>query len=211
VTDRGGGLHDEVLPAVQQRVLRQIGPAAEARGFHLAGGTALAMQLGHRRSVDFDWFRDAPLSDPHALARELDIEVTSTSADTLHGRLEGVQLSFFSYRYPLLGPLVEVAGDGCRLASLADLAAMKLSAITQRGTRKDYYDVVALGSVGLDLGRMLEAYREKFSVSDVGHVLVSLTWFDDADKDPEPVLAAREEWSDVKDTLRAWVRDLARP
>lgn len=58
---------------------------------------------------------------------------------------------------------------------------------------------------------MLDAYRRKFAVSDIGHVLTALTWFDDADKDAEPVLRSRDTWSEVKATLRAWVKDAARP
>ena len=202
-------LHPEVLPEDQRRALARIGSLAAEHGFHMAGGTALALQLGHRRSVDFDWFRAARIGDPLALAADLGVQVRSTSRDTLHAEEEGVHLSFFSYRYPLIRPLIPADEFGCELASLEDIAAMKLAAVSQRGARKDFFDLVALGRAGLGLQDMFDAYRGRFSVSDVGHVIVALTWFDDADSDPEPILDARDTWDDVKATLRSWVRDYA--
>jgi hypothetical protein len=204
-------LHPDVLPPEQQRVLHRLGPAAEERGFYMAGGTALALQLGHRQSVDFDWFRDAPIEDPLGLAAELGLETLTTSRDTLHAVSAGVKLSFLTFPYPLLQPAVHAADYGCRLASLVDAAAMKLAAITQRGVRKDYFDVVAIGHAGLGLDAMLEAYRRKFGVRDIGHVLTALAWFDDAEQDADPVLRSNETWGDVKATLRSWVKDAARP
>lgn len=202
-------LHDGILPAAQRDALRRLGPAADGSGFYMAGGTALALQLGHRVSVDFDWFREERIEDPLALAAALGVEVEATTADTLHAVSGGVKSSFFTYRYPLLSPLVDARGYGCRLASVRDVAAMKLAAISQRGTRKDYHDLVAIGRSGLDLDAMLRAYRDKFAVRDIGHVLAALTWFDDADRDAEPVLESRDDWDDVKAGLRAWVKQLA--
>jgi hypothetical protein len=96
-------LHPEVMPPSQQNMLRQLGPIASARGFDLAGGTALAIQLGHRRSVDLDWFSAAAI-DPIALSSDLkdagvQIEVTDVEEGTLHGIAGGVKLSFIEYRY----------------------------------------------------------------------------------------------------------------
>lgn len=204
-----GALHLEVLPSPARTVLARLGPPVTKRGFYMAGGTALALQLGHRRSVDFDWFREANIEDPVALARELDVEVRSTSENTLHAVAEGVRISCFRYPYALLQPLVPAGDLGCSLAPIADIAAMKLAAISQRGSRRDYHDVVAIGRAGLDLAGMLEGFRSKFSIRDVGHVLAALAWFDDADRDPEPVLAAKESWDEVKATVRAWVKRYA--
>ena len=81
--------------------------------------------------------------------------------------------------------------------------------MTQRGARKDFFDLVALGRAGLHLGALLPAYQERFGVRDSGHVLTALTYFDDAERDTEPILGAREDWTSVKAAMRGWVRELA--
>src|SRR4029077_4097628 len=97
---------------------------------------ALALRLGHRRSVDLDWFAGEPLGDPLLLARRLQdagikFRTEQALAGTLHGTVSWVRVSLLEYRYPLLKPLVPVRSFGCTLASLEDLAAMKLSAVAQ--------------------------------------------------------------------------------
>jgi hypothetical protein len=121
-----------------------------AQQFYLGGGTALAIHLGHRRSVDFDWFTQEHITDPLRLAQDLNdqgiVFVTrSIERGTLHGSVSGVQVSFLEYRYPLLQPLVAWPMFGCTLASPEDLACMKLSALAQRGAKKDFIDIYALG------------------------------------------------------------------
>jgi hypothetical protein len=143
-------VHPEILKPRQREVLRSLGPAATTHGFYLGGGTAIALHLGHRRSVDFDWFRQPLLEDPPELARELQEEGIPfatgwTRRSTLYGTVRGVRVSFFQFRYRLLKPLVPWPEAGCQLAALEDLACMKLSAISQRGSRKDFVDLFALG------------------------------------------------------------------
>ncbi|HZD06150.1 MAG TPA: nucleotidyl transferase AbiEii/AbiGii toxin family protein, partial [Longimicrobiales bacterium] len=131
-------LHPEVMTASQRAVFEALGPFLRERGFYLVGGTAVAIHLGHRRSVDLDWFTGEALPDPlrlaEALRREIGgLDVGSVAPGTLHAEAGGVLLSFLEYRYPLLRDPVEWERYGCRLASLEDLACMKLSAISSRG------------------------------------------------------------------------------
>jgi hypothetical protein len=179
-------------------------------GFHLAGGTAVALVLGHRRSLDFDWFTGRfpgrAVDFRELLAGHgVDLEAESLAEKTVYGRAAGVKVSFLEFRAPLLEPLVEWPEMGCRLASIADLAAMKLLAVTQRGTRKDFIDVLAM-SPKLPLDRMLDCYRRRFSVTDVGRVLAGLCYFDDADSEPMPTMLVPLDWETVKAELRAMVR-----
>jgi hypothetical protein len=203
--------HPEILTVRQQRTLRLLGPAVSARGFYLGGGTAIAIQLGHRRSVDFDWFLEGRISDPLLLARELQDEVPFVTSGieprTLFGTLNGVRVSFFEFRYPSLAPGLPWPDYGCRLASLQDLACMKLSALVQRGSKKDFVDLFALGKEGVPLREMLTWYQARFGVEDIGHVLYALAYFDDADAERMPGMHWKVGWKDVKDAIRSWTRE----
>jgi hypothetical protein len=205
--------HDEILTARQRKALRLLGPATARRDFYLAGGTAIALQLGHRRSVDFDWFLEDRIADPLRLAGEIrdegiPFQSGQVARGTLYGSLYEVRVSFLEFHYPMLDPLVAWPEYGCRLAGLRDLACMKLSAITQRGSRKDFVDLYALGETGQTLPDMLAWYGEKFGVKDLGHVLYALAYFDDAERERMPRMIWKASWDQVKRTVRAWVHAL---
>ena len=208
-------IHADVLPAEQLACLRRLGPAATRLGFHLAGGTAVALHCGHRESVDFDWFTQRFPGSPVDLAETLredglHLETTGLADRTVHGRIHGVKVSFFEFRPPLLKPLVDWPEGGCLLAACEDLAAMKLLAVTQRATRKDFIDVHAL-SHALPLEAMIDCYQRRFGVTEASRVLAGLCYFDDAEPEPMPRMLAATTWPDVKDDLRAMVRRLSRP
>ncbi|MFM8708230.1 MAG: nucleotidyl transferase AbiEii/AbiGii toxin family protein, partial [Planctomycetia bacterium] len=95
-----------------------------------------------------------------------------------------------------------------RLAGLADLAAMKLLAVSQRGTKKDFIDVHALGSV-MPLEAMIDAYCRRFGLTDFGRVLAALCYFDDADDEPMPTMLVPSDWESIKDAIRGQVRAIA--
>jgi len=206
-------MHAEVLPPEQQACLRQLGPAATALGFHLIGGTAIAIQLGHRQSVDFDWctrqFPVEPVNLTATLAgRGVPLAPTSLAYGNVHGSVAGVKVSFLEFAPPLLAPTIEWPEYGCRLAGLADLAAMKLLAVSQRGTKKDFVDVHALGGV-IPLEAMIDAYCRRFGLSDPGRVLASLCYFDDAEAEPMPTMLSTVDWNVIKADIRREVRAIA--
>jgi len=86
---------------------------------------------------------------------------------------------------------------------------MSRGPVAQRGARKDFFDLVALGRAGFDLRSLLAAYQQRFGVRDFGHALTALTYFDDAETDADPILGSREGWAGVKAAIRGWVRELA--
>ena len=207
--------HPEALGAVQQKVLRQLGPIMTNGQFYLGGGTALAVYLGHRHSVDLDWFTGERISDPMRLAQtireqETPFETSQIEKGTLYGILSGVRVSFLEYRYLLLEPLVPWPMFGCLIAALDDLACMKLSALAQRGAKKDFVDLYALGLQHKPLPARLRLYQRKYSVKDLAHVLYALAYFDDADRERMPRMLWDTDWRTIKKTIQGWVRQVAR-
>jgi hypothetical protein len=181
--------------------------------FYLGGGTGIALCLGHRHSIDLDWFSGKRIADPLRLAQDIrdkgsPFVTGQIDRGTLHGTISGIRISFLEYRYPLLKPPISYSDYLCQIASLEDLACMKLSAIAQRGSKKDFLDVYALGLRHLSLKNMLQLYRKKYSVQDTTHILYSLSFFDDADKERMPKMYWDVDWRTVKKTIQGWVREM---
>ncbi len=205
--------HPEILSKRQARVLARIGSELTAGEFYLAGGTAVALQLGHRRSVDLDWFTTGPLEQPLAVAQQLretgiPFVTEQVAPGTLHGRVSGVRVSLLEYRYPLLRPPLRWPAGRTAIASLTDLAAMKLAGAAQRGAKKDLIDVYALARKFAPVQRMVRWYQEKYQLEDTAHLLYSLAYFDDADRERSPKLLWDVDWPAIKRALRDWVQEI---
>jgi hypothetical protein len=201
-----------VIGLRQRAALDQLGAIMTASGFYLGGGTALALQLDHRHSVDLDWFHPKGF-EPGQVAERMHaagiaLTVSHIEDGTLHGSLSGVRISLLRYRYPLLKPFVVWPKYHCHLASLEDLACMKLVAIAQRGVKKDFVDVYALGQSKFKLSEMLTLYQRKFGTQDISQVLYALGYFDDADDEAMPRLYMKANWRMIKQTLETWVREI---
>ena len=202
------------LQKKQLNVLRLLGPQMSAGGFYLAGGTALAIHLAHRISVDLDWFTQRPFADGMLLAQAIrasnvDLEIEQVSPGTLHGEIQGVRVIFLHYQYPMLQPVKIWDETNCPLASLEDLACMKLSALAQRGARKDFCDLYALGKKAFSLQDMLGFYRKKFNIPDIGSVLYGLVYFDDAESERMPRMLWDVNWREIKNTILGWVKGIS--
>jgi hypothetical protein len=208
-------LHPEALTEPQRRILHASSAPATEWGAYLAGGSAVALYLGHRLSEDFDWF--APKATPptkllegiRSLGRS--ITVTQNDEGTFLGLVDGVKISVFRYRYPLID--ATVSHDGCSIASVCDLAAMKLVAITQRTTKRDYVDIHALMTAGkMSLYSQVGAFHAKYPKGDPALVVRALGHFADVEKEQMPMMIARTTWPKIKaDLTRALERfDLAR-
>jgi hypothetical protein len=148
------------------------------------------------------------------LAQELDeagLPFTTGSVDrgTLHGTMSGVRVSFLKLPRPWITEPAKWNDFGVSLASLDDLAAMKMLAVAQRGSRKDFTDIFALGINCFSLSEMLDRYRKKYAVDDVGRVLYALTFFDDAESEPLPEMLDDTKWEQVKQAMVQWVTELA--
>lgn len=177
----------ETFDSTRLEILPMLLPI-KMMGFYLAGGTALALQFGHRQSVDFDFFR-VEWFDPGELFETMQtiftgksIKKTFESTNTLYFEVDGVKFSFFGYKYPLIEPMVET--EYMNLASLLDIAAMKLFAIQNRATKKDYVDMYYLLK-RYPLKKLFEAFSRKFGPIVSEMILKkSLVYFDDIEDDP---------------------------
>jgi len=208
-------LHTEILSESQRTILPGLGSFASAQGFYLAGGTTVALYLGHRQSVDFDWFSRGTIDDPLALAERarrggLAMENVQVAPGTLHSLIDGVRVSFFEHPYVEISDSTKWSDFSIELASLDDLSCMKLAAIAQRGSRKDFIDLYTIVFEYKPLRDLLQLYRRKYSIDDIGHVLVGLTYFDDAEEEPSPVMLRDISWDEIKREFQRWTKDLTR-
>jgi len=196
-------VHTEILTPSQLAVLDGLRAVPAVGEFYLARGTALALRHGHRRSVDFDFFRSAPFAAQDlllALERAFDgLERLPTGEETLYLRLKGVTASFFRYPYPLL-EAAEPTPWGFGLASDSDVAAMKIEAVAGRGSRKDFVDLRLLCRAGLTLDAAFDLFDRKYGTgrTDRYHRLRALAYFEDAEREPMPDMLLPFDWDEAK-------------
>lgn len=203
-------MHPETINKEAKRVLEKIAASGIAKNFYLAGGTALAIQLGHRKSVDLDWFSANNFSNGE-LKGKLSLlgkfTLTSEEPGTINGILDGVKISFFHYRYAPLYPFISF--NGVNLADRRDIAAMKIDAISSRGSKKDFIDLHFLLKERA-LKELLGFFERKYGDIDFNklHILKSLVFFDDAEAEPMPVMLEKVDWNDVKKKLEKEIKKI---
>ncbi|MCD4706630.1 MAG: nucleotidyl transferase AbiEii/AbiGii toxin family protein [Candidatus Sabulitectum sp.] len=173
--------------------------------FFLAGGTALALQIGHRISVDIDMFTlddfdtetlISKLNKQFALINITEKQNALSFDMACYGREnDTVEVDLITYSYPLIKPILTI--DKIRLLSVEDIIAMKLSAVAGRGSKKDFYDIFYLLK-SYRLEQMFSLFEKKFPDTNKFHILKSLTYFDDADLEPNPQTIEKIEWERVK-------------
>lgn len=170
--------------------------------FYLSGGTALSMYYEHRVSEDLNFFTqkefDLLTLRSELIASGIDLADTDISSGTLHCLIDGVRVSFMEYRYNLLESFSSFLG--VNVASVIDIACMKLSAIMSRAEKKDYYDLAEILE-NEPLDKLLQGFKSKYgSDIDTYPILKSLCFFDDVEPSPDPSGATRS-WKQVKSIL----------
>lgn len=174
--------------------------------FYLAGGTGAALQLGHRVSLDLDLFSasnrltlDLRRSVIERLRGSGKLEILTDEDGTLNLRVGSTSVSLFHYPYRWLHRPVGV-WRGLPVAGLADIAAMKLSAVVGRGFKKDFIDLFFIGRK-IGLSEMLHAGERRFRdhPNFLAQACRALVYFDDAEPEPTPRMRTRVRWDEVKD------------
>jgi hypothetical protein len=210
-------LHWEILTATAKPLVERIAAHHDLKGFVLAGGTGLALQEGHRSSLDLDFFcvnRDLELPSLGRFRREFLSgsagEVRSEDRGTLHGTTRGLHVTFLATSYPLMRrPL---AAGPLRLARPADVGLMKLAAVVQRGARRDFIDLACILDRHMGLHSLLRLAERKFTdVRDfIPQALRALVYFTDAEDEPDPLrLAPAYAWEKTKRRIELSVRSIA--
>lgn len=175
--------HLNILPQAQRRIWQELSQIPAQ--FTLYGGTAIALHLGHRQSVDFDFFGSESFN-PMLLRQSIPLlresEVLQSAPDILTVRSdsgEPVQLSFFS---PRLSPPLVAPDNNLKVASLLDLAGTKAAVVQSRAEAKDYVDLAALAGAGIDLPHALAAAQIVYGKGFNPQItLKALSYFDDGD------------------------------
>jgi Nucleotidyl transferase AbiEii toxin, Type IV TA system len=166
----------------------------------LVGGTSLALQLGHRESIDLDLFgkfsvEAGELKSIFESIGKLDIIHLDSNNAINSCSIDGIKIDIVNYSYDLIKPIV--VEDGIRMASFEDIAAMKLSAIGSRGTKKDFYDFYFLLQM-FSIYEIVSFFKEKYDISDVMHYILGLGYFEDAERDLDPIMFEPLPWEKVK-------------
>jgi hypothetical protein len=200
--------HFNILSASQQNIFDRLASNSSIQKFYLAGGTALALLIGHRRSEDLDLFYPESFENVKILKLIQEIgkfELFSEAKNTIHGAIEGVRISFISFQYPLIQPYMQYIN--LNIASLLDIALMKLNAVSGRGDRKDFIDIFYLLN-HFTLDELLKRYTVKFGtdISNHYHLLKSLVYFTDAEQQPMPVMIEQISWQEMKKSLVSTVQ-----
>lgn len=191
-------LHFETIEPATLELLRSIQAIPELEQTRLVGGTSLALQLGHRKSVDLDFFGSVPY-DTNTLVAMLkplgEVTVLKDSTNIHILLINGIKVDFVNFDFPWRQEALII--EGLRLAQLEDIAAMKITAVVGRGTKKDFIDVANLLKI-YSLAQIFSFYESKYPNASAFMAMKSLLYFEDAEHDAMPVMLIPQSWEEAK-------------
>jgi len=194
-------LHFKSVSTELLELLTRLMGQKEFNDFILVGGTALALQLGHRMSVDIDLFGPCEIDEIgflEILKENGNVQVLKKSKNILICSVQDVKVDFVNYKYPLLEKPLE--NNHIRMAGMKDIAAMKINAIAGRGSKKDFIDLFFLMRY-FTLNEILNFYLEKYKVGSEFLARKSLTYFEDAELEEMPLMFENITWTEIKNTI----------
>lgn len=191
-------LYLETVESSTLELLKKLQRLPVLEQTRLVRGTALALQLGHRKSIDLDFFGTVDCEAEYLRESIAGIASLTILKESPHIHIyivDGIKVDIVNYKYPWLDDVV--LEQGLRLASVSDIAAMKITAIIGRGTKKDFIDIAFLLH-HFSLEEILHFYAAKYNDSSVFMAMKSLAYFDDAEADPMPDMFVNQSWQQVK-------------
>lgn len=199
-------LHRKAVNTELLELLNELMTHEMFNNFLLVGGTGLALQIGHRHSIDLDLFGKSELDEYEftAFLNNLGrVQVLKKSKNILIYSVNGIKVDFVNYSYPWLKtPLVS---ENIRIASREDIGAMKLNAISGRGSKKEFIDLYFLLQE-YSLRDLIKFFKDKYHDGSEFLVLKSLTYFEDADQDEMPKMSKTINWEEIKSELRKKIK-----
>jgi hypothetical protein len=192
--------HRETVDSGVEQTLRDLHNVPALTSFYLAGGTGLALRLGHRRSVDLGFFLSEDFNEDSVLQKLQHLEgfaLVAKEPGTIYANIRKTKVSFITYSYPILFPFQ--AFLGVNVADSRDIGCVKISAIASRGTKRDFVDLYCLAQK-YGLKQLLGWFTTKFSQTNysIPHILKSLSYFEEAEQDPIPHMLMSLSWEEVK-------------
>jgi len=192
-----------IFPPEQKELFEILSKQEWISDFYLAGGTSLALQIGHRQTIDFDFFSQKTF-DHKSVIKNLKkigtLEIFHKSEHTINASLNNIKLSFFKYEYPVLSTFIKTYK--MKIAHKLDVALMKLSAISSRGSKKDFIDLHFLLK-DFSLEKLFEQYKKKYGIGEANgyHLLKSIAYFEDAEHEPMPIMLIPVSWKNIKQSI----------
>lgn len=194
------------------RALKLASQVEIVKKSYLAGGTALALLLGHRISQDLDFFTKEEF-DEKVLVQNLEklpeFKEDGTAWRTVWGKIRKTKFSLFYYQYPLIQKTINFSG--IQILDKKDIAAMKIHALEDRGTKRDFIDLYFLAKE-FSLEQMLKFYDQKYGVLEkhLYIILRSMDYFAEAEIEDMPDMLIPVSWEEVKKFFQNQVLTLAR-
>lgn len=194
------------------QLLKKLMQIPELSGFALVGGTNLSLKFGHRISIDLDLFTNEPF-DTQEVFTGIITELPQTvkideRKQTIWLNIDGIKVDLILHKYPYLKPIEVI--DSVRFMSIEDIIPMKLEAMATRGVKKDFWDIAELLN-HYSLSQMFEYYQAKYPNSDIGHVILSMTYFVDAEiQKDNPDDLKGITWESVKNKMKNTVAEYVR-
>ncbi|MFH1162086.1 MAG: nucleotidyl transferase AbiEii/AbiGii toxin family protein [Candidatus Jorgensenbacteria bacterium] len=198
-----------ILPSETKKALVFLSKQAWVgdSGWYLAGGTALALQAGHRKSVDLDFFTAEKDFDKSELLNNFlgnsGWKTTLNRKNTIYGELFKAKISFIAY--PFFVPKQDFVKYGTiKILHPLDIAVMKIIAISQRGRKRDFFDLYWCAKNVESLKKTIKRLKVQYLTvaHDYHHILKSLVYFSDAESDPPPEIFFKAHWKDIKDYFK---------
>lgn len=182
-------------------LLKKLQQLPELRDTRLVGGTALALQLGHRKSIDLDFFGTINCDTQELVDAIKSVATLTILKESPHIHIyliDGIKVNIVNYKYPWLDEVV--LKQGIRMASFKDIAAMKITAVVGRGTKKDFIDIAFL-LCHFSLDEILSFYSLKYNDGSIFMAMKSLAYFDDAENEPMPDMFVNQSWEQIKEYI----------